>query len=105
MTETTSILQQYLEKAYALYGKAVRLVAVDRAARRIMKEVNELISALEEYINYNIEYDAVEVSNKLTYYEKQLKMIEEKKDSMLLRSFREMTRKQNGKLGSLPQED
>ncbi|WP_173569939.1 hypothetical protein [Sulfuracidifex tepidarius] len=92
MTEqTTSTLQQYLEKAYALAYKAQRLISVDRAAYRIFKEIKELIGSLEEYIINNIEYDSVEVGNKLKYYEKQLALIEEKKDSLLLRFFRQMS--------------
>jgi len=98
MTETTSTLQQYLEKAYALAYKAQRLVSVDRAAYRIYREIKEVIESLEFYLSNNYEYDEVEVANKLRMYEKQLKMIEEKKDDLLLRSFRQM-----GKLGSLPQ--
>ena len=92
MTEV-SILQQYLSKAYELYGKATKLITVDRAAQRIKKELSELISALEEYIAQGFEYDEAEVGTKLKYYEKQLKMIEEKKDSLLLRSFREMSKR------------
>ncbi|MEM3681654.1 MAG: hypothetical protein QXZ65_08735, partial [Metallosphaera sp.] len=93
---------QYLEKAYALAYKAQKLISTDRAAYRIKKELNELINTLEEYVAHGFEYDRVEVGNKLRYYEKQLQLIEEKKDSLLLRSFREMTRKFDGKHPSLP---
>nr|WP_011225211.1 hypothetical protein [Sulfolobus islandicus]CAG38253.1 putative RepA protein [Sulfolobus islandicus] len=100
MTETT-VLQQQLEKAYALAYKAQKLVAVDRAAVRIYRELKEVIESLEFYLNNKMEYDGAEVGTKLKYYEKQLALIEEKKDSLLLRSFKEMTRKQSDKLGSL----
>ena len=98
MTETTSTLQQHLEKAYALAYKAQNLVSIDRAAYRIYKEIKEVIESLEFYLSNNYEYDAAEVGNKLRMYEKQLKMIEEKNDDLLLRSFRQM-----GKHPSLPQ--
>lgn len=65
MTEQTTILS----KAQELYGKAAKLVTVNRAARRILRELNELINTLEEYIHYNIEYDKAEVGTKLKYYE------------------------------------
>ena len=103
MTETTSTLQQHLEKAYALAYKAQKLIAADRAARRILHEINELISAMEEFQLYGLDYDEAEVGTKLRYYEKQLQLIEEKRDSMLLRSFRQMVSKSDDKLGSLPQ--
>nr|WP_011225172.1 hypothetical protein [Sulfolobus islandicus]CAG38210.1 putative RepA protein [Sulfolobus islandicus] len=92
MTETT-VLQQQLEKAYALAYKAQKLVAVDRAAQRIKRELEELISSLEEFQLYGLDYDEAEVGTKLKYYEKQLALIEEKKDSLLLRSFRQISRK------------
>jgi hypothetical protein len=98
MTETTSTLQQHLEKAYALAYKAQNLVSIDRAAYRIYKEIKEVIESLEFYLSNNYEYDAAEVGNKLRMYEKQLKMIEEKNDDLLLRPFRQM-----GKHPSLPQ--
>jgi hypothetical protein len=100
MTETTSTLQQHLEKAYALAYKAQKLVSVDRAAYRIYREIKEVIESLEFYLYNNYEYDEAEVGTKLRYYEKQLQLIEEKRDSTLLRSFRQMV---NDKLGSLPQ--
>nr|WP_011225131.1 hypothetical protein [Sulfolobus islandicus]CAG38166.1 putative RepA protein [Sulfolobus islandicus] len=99
MTETT--LQQYLEKAYALAYKAMKLITADRAAQRIKRELEELISSLEEFQLYGLDYDQEEVGTKLKMYEKQLQLIEEKRDSTLLRSFRQMTRKQSDKLGSL----
>jgi hypothetical protein len=99
MTEATT-LQQHLEKAYALAYKAQRLVSIDRAAYRIYKEIKEVIESLEFYLSNNYEYDAAEVGTKLRYYEKQLQLIEEKRDSMLLRSFRQIV---NGKHPSLPQ--
>jgi len=95
MAETT--LQQHLEKAYALAYKAQKLIAVDRAAYRIYKEIKEVIESLEFYMSSDYEYDAAEVGNKLRMYEKQLKIIEEKNND-LLRFFR-----QKGKLPSLPQ--
>lgn len=98
MTEVSVL--QHLEKAYALAYKAQRLVGTDRSAYRIYKELREVIESLEFYMNNNIDYDGIEVSNKLRMYEKQLKLIEEKKDSLLLRSFRQMS-----KLGSLPNLD
>ena len=98
MTEATT-LQQHLEKAYMLFGKAQKLT-VDRAARRILHEINELISAMEEFQLYGLDYDEAEVGTKLRYYEKQLQLIEEKRDSMLLRSFRQMVSKSDDKLGS-----
>ena len=101
MTEATT-LQQHLEKAYMLFGKAQKLT-VDRAARRILHEINELISAMEEFQLYGLDYDEAEVGTKLRYYEKQLQLIEEKRDSMLLRSFRQMVSKSDDKLGSLTQ--
>ncbi|AKA73864.1 hypothetical protein SULI_08030 [Saccharolobus solfataricus] len=101
MTEATT-LQQHLEKAYMLFGKAQKLIAADRAARRILHEINELISAMEEFQLYGLDYDEAEVGTKLRYYEKQLQLIEEKRDSMLLRSFRQMVSKSDDKLGSLP---
>jgi hypothetical protein len=100
MTETTSTLQQHLEKAYALAYKAQKLIAADRAAIRIHRELKEVIESLEFYLNNKMEYDEAEVGTKLRYYEKQLQLIEEKRDSTLLRSFRQIV---NGKLGSLPQ--
>nr|WP_011114802.1 hypothetical protein [Sulfolobus islandicus]AAK06924.1 ORF165 [Sulfolobus islandicus] len=100
MTETT-VLQQHLEKAYALAYKAQKLITADRAAQRIKRELEELISSLEEFQLYGLDYDEAEVGTKLKMYEKQLQLIEEKRDSTLLRSFREMTRKQSDKLGSL----
>jgi hypothetical protein len=100
MTETTSTLQQHLEKAYALAYKAQKLVSIDRAAYRIYREIKEVIESLEFYLYNNYEYDEAEVGTKLRYYEKQLQLIEEKRDSTLLRSFRQMV---NDKLGSLPQ--
>jgi hypothetical protein len=49
-----------------------------------------------------MEHDEAEVGNKLRMYEKQLALIEEKRDSLLLMSFRQMmSGKQNDKLGSL----
>nr|WP_039698758.1 hypothetical protein [Sulfolobus islandicus] len=101
MTETTTALQQHLEKAYTLAYKAQRLISIDKAAYRIYKEIKEVIESLEFYLSNNYEYDAAEVGNKLRMYEKQLALIEEKKDSLLLRSFRQMTKKSNDKLGSL----
>nr|WP_039698748.1 hypothetical protein [Sulfolobus islandicus] len=102
MTETTTALQQHLEKAYTLAYKAQRLVSVDRAAIRIYRELKEVIESLEFYLSNNYEYDAAEVGNKLRMYEKQLALIEEKKDDLLLRSFRQMiSRKSDDKLGSL----
>ena len=95
MAETT--LQQHLEKAYALAYKAQKLIAVDRAAYRIYKEIKEVIEDLEFYVSNDYEYDVAEVGNKLRMYEKQLKMIEEKNDD-LRKFFRE-----KGKLPSLPQ--
>jgi hypothetical protein len=86
MTEVA--LQQHLEKAYALAYKAQRLVSVDRAAMRIYKELKEVIEDLEFYLNNKIEYDEAEVGTRLSYYEKQLKMIEEKRES-----FRQKVRK------------
>lgn len=101
MTETT-VLQQHLEKAYALAYKAQKLITADRAAQRIKRELEELISSLEEFQLYGLDYDEAEVGTKLKYYEKQLALIEEKKDSLLLRSFRQMiSRKSDDKLGSL----
>nr|WP_011229444.1 hypothetical protein [Sulfolobus sp. NOB8H2]CAA09132.1 hypothetical protein [Sulfolobus sp. NOB8H2] len=100
MTETT-ILQSQLEKAYTLAYKAQKLISIDKAAYRIYKEIKEVIESLEFYLNNKMEYDEAEVGNKLKMYEKQLKMIEEKRDSTLLRSFRQMTRKSDDKLGSL----
>jgi len=97
MTEATT-LQQHLEKAYVLAYKAQKLIAADRAAIRIHRELKEVIESLEFYLNNKMEYDAAEVGNKLRMYEKQLKMIEEKNDDLLLRSFRQM-----GKHPSLPQ--
>ena len=76
MTETTSTLQQYLEKAYALAYKAQKLIAADRAAYRIYREIKEVIESLEFYLSNNYEYDEVEVGNKLRMYEKQLKGIQ-----------------------------
>nr|WP_039698592.1 hypothetical protein [Sulfolobus islandicus] len=98
MTETTTALQQHLEKAYTLAYKAQKLVSIDRAAYRIYKEIKEVIESLEFYLSNNYEYDAAEVGNKLRMYEKQLQLIEEKRDSTLLRSFRQMS-----KHPSLPQ--
>ena len=92
MTETTT-LQQHLEKAYALAYKAQNLVSIDRAAYRIYKEIKEVIESLKFYLSNNYEYDAAEVWNKLRMYEKQLKMIEEKNDDLLLRFFRQMGNK------------
>jgi response regulator RpfG family c-di-GMP phosphodiesterase len=93
MAETT--LQQHLEKAYALAYKAQRLVRVDRTAMRIYKELKEVIENLEFYLHNKIEYDEAEVGTKLRYYEKQLQLIEEKRDS----SFRQVIPKIDGKLG------
>ncbi|BDB96994.1 hypothetical protein [Saccharolobus caldissimus] len=93
MTEQTTILS----KAQELYGKAAKLVTVNRAARRILRELNELINTLEEYIHYNIEYDKAEVGTKLKYYEKQLQLVERKRE--LFKFFREVSKKQ----GSLPE--
>jgi len=59
-----------------------------------------LISAMEEFQLYGLDYDEAEVGTKLRYYEKQLQLIEEKRDSMLLRSFRQMVSKSDDKLGS-----
>ena len=95
MAETT--LQQHLEKAYTLAYKAQKLIAVDRTAYRIYKEIKEVIENLEFYMSSGYEYDEAEVGNKLRMYEKQLKMIEEKNDD-LRRFFRQM-----GKHPSLPQ--
>jgi len=103
MTEATSTLQQHLEKAYALAYKAQKLIAADRAAIRIYRELKEVIESLEFYLNNKMEYDEAEVGTKLRYYEKQLQLIEEKRDSTLLRSFRQMVSKSDDKLGSLPQ--
>jgi len=86
MTEATT-LQQHLEKAYMLFGKAQKLTA-DRAARRILHEINELISAMEEFQLYGLDYDEVEVGNKLRMYEKQLQLIEEKRDSTQLKKLK-----------------
>jgi len=98
MTEATT-LQQHLEKAYALAYKAQKLIAADRAAMRIHRELKEVIESLEFYLNNKMEYDEAEVGTKLRYYEKQLQLIEEKRDDdLLLRSFRQM-----GKHPSLPQ--
>jgi len=102
MTEATT-LQQHLEKAYALAYKAQKLVSVDRAAYRIYREIKEVIESLEFYLYNNYEYDEAEVGTKLRYYEKQLQLIAEKRDSTLLRSFRQMVSKSDDKLGSLPQ--
>jgi len=104
MTEATT-LQQHLEKAYALAYKAQRLVSVDRAAIRIYRELKEVIESLEFQLNNKMEYDEAEVGTKLRYYEKQLQLIEEKRDSTLLRSFRHMVSKSYDKLGSLPQKE
>ncbi|BDB97429.1 hypothetical protein [Saccharolobus caldissimus] len=83
MTETI-VLQQYLEKAYALAYKAQKLITVDRAAYRIYRELKEVIESLEFYLNNKMEYDEAEVGTKLKYFEKQLALIEEKRDSTLL---------------------
>jgi len=98
MTEATT-LQQHLEKAYMLFGKAQKLTA-DRAAIRIHRELKEVIDSLKFYLNNKREYDEAEVGTKLRYYEKQLQLIEEKRDSTLLRSFRQMVSKSDDKLGS-----
>ncbi len=97
MAETT--LQQHLEKAYALAYKAQRLTRIDRTAMRIYKELKEIIENLEFYLHNKIEYDEAEVGTKLRYYEKQLQLIEEKRDSNL----KQMVSEFDGKLGSLPQ--
>jgi len=81
MTETTSTLQQHLEKAYMLFRKAQKLTA-DRAAIRIHRELKEVIDSLKFYLNNKREYDEAEVGTKLRYYEKQLQLIEEKRDSI-----------------------
>jgi len=94
MTETTL---QHLEKAYALAYKAQNLIAIDRTAYKIYKEIKEVIENLEFYLSSDYEYDEAEVGNKLRMYEKQLKMIEEKNDD-LRKFFRHM-----GKHPSLPQ--
>ena len=94
MSESTL---QHLEKAYALAYKAQKLIATDRTACRIYKEIREVIENLEFYMSNNYEYDDAEVGNRLKMYEKQLKMIEEKNDD-LRKFFRE-----KGKLPSLPQ--
>lgn len=88
---------QHLEKAYALAYKAQKLIAIDRTAYRIYKEIKEVIENLEFYLANSYEYDVAELGNKLMMYEKQLKMIEEKNDD-LRRFFRQM-----GKPPSLPQ--
>ncbi|WP_248547198.1 hypothetical protein [Metallosphaera sedula] len=97
----TEVLQDHLRKAYELLGRASKLVSVDRAARRILSELNELINSLEEFRYQGLEYDEAEVGTKLKMYEKQLRMIEEKRDSTLLMSYREMARRQMSKPGSL----
>jgi hypothetical protein len=98
MAETT--LQQHLEKAYTLAYRAQRLTRVDRTAMRIYKELKEIIENLEFYLHNKIEYDEAEVGTKLRYYEKQLQLIEEKRDP----SLRQMVSKFDCKLGSLPQD-
>jgi len=47
-----------------------------------------LISAMEEFQLYGLDYDEAEVGTKLRYYEKQLQLIEEKRDSTQLKKLK-----------------
>jgi len=77
-------LNWHLEKAYALIQKAKRLTSINKDAKRIYEELNEIIEDLELYYTKNMFYDEAEVGTRLKYYEKRLEIIEKRSGSISL---------------------
>jgi transcriptional regulatory protein LevR len=74
-------LNWHLEKAHVLAQKARRLASINKDAKRIYEELNEIIEDLELYYIKNMFYDEAEVGTRLKYYEKRLEIIEKRSGS------------------------